>query len=342
MKKALITGVTGQDGAYLSKVLLDKGYKVYGIIRDATVSNLANLKYLGIEDGVELIPANLLDLSSVLRVLERSRPDEIYNLAAQSSVAISFEQPIWTLEFNVLSTINFLEALRILPLGAKFYQASSSEMYGRVRTLPVDEATALHPVSPYAISKATDHWIAINYRESYGLFCCCGILFNHESVLRPKHFVTKKTISTAVQIKKGSREKLRLGNIEIRRDWGYAPEYVKAMWLMLQQEYPDDYIIATNEAHSLREFVEHVFACLGLNWQEHVLIDKSLMRASDIDIIYGNPQKAVEKLGWEYRLRFRELIELLVQEQLKYEECELDSQATVSMRARMRSRPRKP
>jgi GDPmannose 4,6-dehydratase len=320
MKRALITGVTGQDGAYLSKVLLDKGYKVYGIIRDATVSNLNNLRFLGVEDGVELIPANLLDLSNVLRVLERSRPDEIYNLAAQSSVAISFEQPIWTLEFNVLSTINFLEALRILPLEAKFYQASSSEMYGRVKTLPVDEETALHPVSPYAISKATDHWIAINYRESYGLFCCCGILFNHESVLRPGHFVTKKALATAVRIKKGSREKLRLGNIEIKRDWGYAPEYVKAMWLMLQQEYPDDYIIATNEAHSLREFVEHVFASLELNWEEHIIIDKGLMRPSDIDIIYGNPRKAIGKLGWEYHLSFSELIELLVQEQLKYEE----------------------
>ena len=319
MKRALITGITGQDGSYLSKVLLDKGYKVYGIVRDATVSNLANLKYLGVDDRIELIPANLLDLSNVIRLLKRAKPDEIYNLAAQSSVAISFEQPIWTLEFNVLSTINFLEAMRILPSETKFYQASSSEMYGRVKTLPVDEETALHPVSPYAISKATDHWLAIHYREAYGLFCSCGILFNHESVLRPHHFVTKKIIATAVRMKKGSQEKLRLGNIEIKRDWGYAPEYVKAMWLMLQQEYPDDYVIATSEAHSLREFIFHVFTCLGLNWEEHVIIDKSLMRPSDIEIIYGSPKKAEGKLGWEYHISFEKLIELLVREELEYE-----------------------
>ena len=324
MKMALITGVTGQDGSYLSKVLLDKGYKVYGIVRDATVSNLANLKFLGVEDRVELIPANLLDLSNVIRVLKTTKPDEIYNLAAQSSVAISFEQPIWTIEFNVISTLNLLEAMRILPLEARFYQASSSEMYGRVKTLPVTEETVLHPVSPYGISKATDHWLAINYREAYGLFCCCGILFNHESVLRPRHFVTKKILATAVRISKGSQEKLKLGNIEIKRDWGYAPEYVKAMWLMLQQDYPDDYVIATSEAHSLKEFVDLAFACLGLNWEEHIIIDKSLYRPSDIDVIYGNPKKARARLGWEYHLRFEELVKLLVEEELKYKENIID------------------
>jgi GDPmannose 4,6-dehydratase len=207
--------------------------------------------------------------------------------------------------------------MRILPLEARFYQASSSEMYGRVKTLPVNEETALYPVSPYAISKATDHWLAIHYREAYGLFCSCGILFNHESVLRPRHFVTKKIIATAVRIQRGSRERLRLGNMEIKRDWGYAPEYVKAMWLMLQQERPDDYVIATNEAHSLREFTEHVFTCLGLHWEEHVIIDKDLMRPSDIDIIYGSSEKAEEKLGWEYHISFEELVELLVREELE-------------------------
>ena len=320
MKKALITGITGQDGSCLSKVLLDKGYKVCGIIRDSTVSDLANLEFLGLEDRTELIPANLLDLSNVIRLLEMARPDEIYNLAAQSSVAISFEQPIWTVEFNVKSTLNLLEAMRIISLEARFYQASSSEMYGKVNTLPVDEETALHPVSPYAISKATAHWIAVNYREAYGLFCCCGILFNHESVLRPHHFVTKKIISTAVRISRGSPEKLRLGNIEIKRDWGYAPEYVKAMWLMLQQDYPDDYVIATSEAHSLKEFVGLAFTCLGLSWEEHVIIDKSLYRPSEIDIIYGSPKKAEKKLGWEYHLSFEELVELLVREELRYQE----------------------
>ena len=318
MKKALITGITGQDGSYLSKVLLDKGYKVYGVVRDSTATNLANLKFLGVEDRIELIPANLLDLSNVIRLLDMTKPDEIYNLAAQSSVAISFNQPIGTIEFNVLSTLNLLEAMRILQVEAKFYQASSSEMHGKVKDLPVTEKTVLHPVSPYAISKATGHWIAINYREAYDLFCCSGILFNHESVLRPRHFVTKKIIATAVRISKGSQEKLRLGNIEIKRDWGYAPEYVKAMWLMLQQDYPDDYVIATNEAHSLKEFVELAFASLGLNWEKHVIIDKSLYRPSDIDIIYGSSKKAKERLGWEYNISFDELVELLVREELRY------------------------
>lgn len=319
MKKALITGITGQDGSYLSKVLLDKGYKVYGIVRDATVSNLASLKFLGIEDRIELISANLLDLSNVIRLIDMTKPDEIYNLAAQSSVAVSFEQPIWTVEFNIMSTLNLLEAMRIIHPKARFYQASSSEMYGRVKILPVTEETAFHPVSPYAISKATDHWIAINYREAYGLFCCCGILFNHESVLRPRHFVTKKIIATAVRISKDSQEKLKLGNIEIKRDWGYAPEYVKAMWLMLQQDDPSDYIIATKEAHSLKEFIELSFICLGLNWEEHVIIDKSLYRPSDIDIIFGNPEKVKKELGWEYHLSFEELVKLLVKEELKYQ-----------------------
>ena len=317
MKRALITGITGQDGSWLSKLLLDKGYEVYGIIRDAGVFNLANLEFLGVEDRIELIPANLLDLSNVIRLLETTKPDEIYNLAAQSSVAISFEQPIWTVEFNVKSTLSLLEAMRILSLESKFYQASSSEMYGKVKNLPVDEETALHPVSPYAISKATDHWLAVNYREAYGLFCCCGILFNHESVLRPPNFVTKKIISTAARISKGSTEKLRLGNMDIKRDWGYAPEYVKAMWLMLQQDRPDDYVIATSEAHSLNEFVALAFECVGLRWEEYVIIDKGLYRPSDIDIIYGSPKKAEINLGWQYRLSFEELVGLLVQEELK-------------------------
>jgi GDPmannose 4,6-dehydratase len=313
MKSALITGITGQDGSYLSKYLLDKGYKVYGIIRDSTASNLANLKILNIEDSVELIHANLLDLSNVIRVLNSTKPNEIYNLAAQSSVGFSFEQPIWTIEFNVMSTLNLLEAIRIIPLEVKYYQASSSEMFGKVKELPVTEETKFHPVSPYAISKASDHWIAINYRESYGLFCCCGILFNHESILRPKHFVTKKILETASRISKGYKEKLNIGNIEIKRDWGYAPEYVKSMWLMLQQEKPDDYVIATNEAHSLKEFIELTFSCFGLNWEEHVIICKELYRPSDIDVIYGNPQKAKDKIGWKYNLSFRQLIELLVE-----------------------------
>lgn len=317
MTKALITGITGQDGAYLSRYLLNKGYQVYGVTRDATAPNLSNLLLLGIEDRIKLIPADLLDLSNIIRLLEKTEPDEIYNLAAQSSVGLSFEQPIGTIEFNILGTAKLLEAMRILSLKTRFYQASSSEMYGSVNQLPATEETVLHPVSPYAISKAAAHWLAVNYREAYDLFCCCGILFNHESILRAGHFVTKKIISTAVRISKGANEKLRLGNIEIKRDWGYAPEYVKAMWLMLQQEKPDDYVIATGEAHSLREFGELAFAHLGVNWQELVVIDENLYRPSDIDIIYGDASKAMAKLGWSYHLRFEDLIKLLVEEELR-------------------------
>jgi GDPmannose 4,6-dehydratase len=318
MKKALITGVTGQDGAYLSRVLLEKGYEVYGTTRGSIGHTSKNLKYLGVERNLELVPADLLDLSNVVRLLERIKPDEIYNLASQSSVGLSFEQPIGTVEFNLMSTMNLLEAIRILPFEAKFYQASSSEMYGKVDELPATEKTAFHPVSPYAVSKAASHWMTINYREAYGVFCCCGILFNHESVLRAEHFVTKKIVSTAVRISKGSGEKLDLGNIAIKRDWGLAPEYVKAMWLMLQQDEPDDYVIATGEAHSLREFIEFVFSHAGLDWKEHVTIDKNLYRPSEIDVLYGNPAKAKARIGWEYNLPFENLVKLLVEEELKH------------------------
>jgi GDPmannose 4,6-dehydratase len=319
MKKALITGITGQDGAYLSKILLDKNYKVYGIVRDSIVSNLANLEYVGTAERIELIPANLLNLSNVVKFLEAAKPDEIYNLAAQSSVATSFECPIKTVEFNVISTLNLLEAIRVLSLKTKFYQACSSEMYGRVKDLPVTEGTVLHPVSPYAISKATGHWLTVNYREAYGLFCCCGILFNHESVLRPKYFVTKKIVSAVVRISKGSKEKITLGNISIKRDWGYAPEYVKAIWLMLQQDSADDYVVASGEAHSLKEFAQLAFECVRLNWQDHVVVDKNLYRPADIEATYGNPEKAKGKLGWKYNLQFEDLIEMLFNEEVKYQ-----------------------
>lgn len=317
MRKALITGITGQDGSYLSRFLLDKGYLVHGILRDSTALHISNLQFLGIDGCVELHLANMHDLSNLIRLLDTIKPDEIYNLAAQSSVAISFEQPIWTIDFNVMSTLNLLEAIRILNLDARFYQASSSEMYGKVKILPVDEKAAFHPVSPYAISKATDHWMAVNYRDAYGLFTCCGILFNHESVLRPHQFVTKKIISTAVRISMGSQEKLRLGNIEIKRDWGYAPEYIKAMWLMLQKDKPDDYIIATGEAHSLLEFVQLAFGLLGLNFEEHVITDKDLYRPSDIDVLFGNPAKAKKMLGWEYHMSFEDMIRLLLEEETR-------------------------
>ena len=316
-KSALITGITGQDGSYLAKLLLDHGYRVCGAVRDSIDVNSKNLSFLGIQKGVELVSTNLLDLSNVIRLIEKVQPQEIYNLASQSSVGRSFEQPIGTVEFNVMSTMNLLEAIRLLPLQCRFYQASSSEMYGRVTQLPVTESTVLYPVSPYAISKAAAHWLTINYRETYGLFCCCGILFNHESVLRAGHFVTKKVVSTAVKISRGEREKLTLGNIDIQRDWGYAPAYVQAMWNMLQQEVADDYIIATGEAHSLQEFVAAVFKSLGLNWKDHVIVDKKLYRLSDIETIYGDPSKARARLGWNYRMSFQDLVRLLVDEEQK-------------------------
>lgn len=320
MKNALVSGITGQDGAYLAKLLLEKGYKVSGTVRNGINPNAFNLSYLGIEKDVHLIPANLQDLSNVIRLVERAAPDEIYNLASQSSVGLSFEQPIGTVEFNILSTINFLETIRILSPKPKFYQASSSEMFGKVPKLPITELTMVHPVSPYAISKASAHWLTVNYREAYGLFTCCGILFNHESVLRGRHFVTKKVISTAVGIRRGSKQKLTLGNLNIRRDWGYAPAYVEAMWKMLQQEQPDDYIIATGEAHSLREFVDVAFKSLDLNWEEHVIIDKNLYRFSDIQNIYGDASKARLALGWNYESSFEDLVALLVNEERKLAE----------------------
>jgi GDPmannose 4,6-dehydratase len=318
MKKALITGITGQDGAYLTRFLLDRDYRVYGLVKDSVNNNFDNLRYLEVIDRVTLVKGDVMSMPSVRTILESIGPDEIYNLAAQSSVAHSFVQPSATVEFNVMATLNLLESMRLLSLNSKFYQASSSEMYGKVKALPVVEDSVLHPVSPYAISKAAGHWLAINYREAYGMFCCCGILFNHESVLRPDNFVTKKILSAAIRISMGSREKLVLGNVAIKRDWGYAPEYVKSMWSMLQQDKPDEYVIATNEAHSIEEFAEKAFAGLGLHWRDHTVIDESLYRCSDIEVIYGNPDKARKKLDWDYRLSFEELVATLVKEELLY------------------------
>ncbi|PKN34754.1 MAG: GDP-mannose 4,6-dehydratase [Deltaproteobacteria bacterium HGW-Deltaproteobacteria-19] len=320
MKKALITGITGQDGAYLSRFLLDKGYQVHGLVTDYDRSQLANLKQVGVLDSVSLVSGDLMDLAQLKGLLEELRPDEMYHLAAQSSVAQSFQTPVDTVTFNIQSTQHLLESIRTLALPARFYQASSSEMYGRVKTLPVVEESVFHPVSPYAISKAAGHWLAVNYREAYGLFCCCGILFNHESVLRPPNYVTKKIVSAAVRISRGSREKLTLGNVEIRRDWGYAPEYVKTMWLMLQQDEPDEYVIATSEAHSLRSFAAAAFSCLELDWEEHTIIDRTLLRPSDIDLIYGNPAKARNRLGWEYDMTFDQLVRRLVEEEMAHQE----------------------
>ncbi len=274
MKTAIITGITGQDGAYLSQLLLEKGYRVVGFARTCKKSSLTKLAYLGIRDRITFEECNLLDLSNILKLIKKYDPDEIYNLAAQSSVKASFDQPIATIEFNIISVINLLEAIRLVNRDIRFYQASSSEMYGKVEDLPITEKTPMHPLSPYAISKAAAHWIAINYRESYGIFTCCGILFNHESILRDKNFFIKKAIMDSIEISRGQRDMLNVGNVEIYRDFGYAPRYVEAMWLMLQAESPNDYIICSGRSIRLRDILGHIFRRLEID-ESKIVVDPS-------------------------------------------------------------------
>lgn len=322
MKTAIITGITGQDGAYLSKFLLEKNYKVIGISRNLQNGNLNGLDFLGVRNDVEIVEANIFDLSNIIRLLEKYRPDEFYNLAAQSSVGLSFEQPIGTLEYNIISVANILEAIRIVDKKIKIYQSSSSEMYGNVSKdqLPINENFIIHPASPYAISKAAAHWVCVNYREAYNLFISSGILFNHESVLRRQNFVTKKIISSAVKIKNGELDSLKVGNTAVKRDWGYAPEYIKVMWKMLNTPEPDDFVICTGNAYSLQEFIDKVFLKLGIDPGKYVKFDKSLYRPVELEIIYGNAHKAKEKLEWSYSLSFDDLISMLIEDELKYQE----------------------
>lgn len=321
MKTAIITGITGQDGAYLSKFLLEKNYKVIGITRSLQVGNLNGLSFLGVENDVELVEANVFDLSNIIRLLEKYNPVEFYNLAAQSSVGLSFEQPIGTLEYNIISVANILEAVRIINRDIKFYQSSSSEMYGNVdkNSLPIDENFIIHPASPYAISKAAAHWISVNYREAYKLFVSSGILFNHESVLRRQNFVTKKIISSALKIKRNEMEVLKVGNTSIMRDWGYAPEYIKVMWQMLNADKPGDYVICTGEAHSLQQFIEKVFIQFDLDPKKYVQFDEKLYRPVELEIIYGNPDKAKTELNWKYTMTFDELIQKLIEDEIQYQ-----------------------
>ena len=320
MKKALITGITGQDGSYLTEILLEKGYKVIGITRSLQSGNFNGLNFLNIQNDVELIEANVFDLSNVIRLIEKYNPDEFYNLAAQSSVGLSFEQPIGTLEYNIISIANILEAIRIVNKELKVYQSSSSEMFGNVpkHLLPIDENFIIHPTSPYGISKAAAHWICVNYREAYGLFVSNGIMFNHESVLRRPNFVTKKIISSAFKIKNGQLDILKVGNTSIMRDWGYAPKYVEAMWLMLNADKPNDYIVCSGEPHTLQEFIEKVFNKFNLDPNEHVVSDYSLFRPVDLEINYGNPEKVRIELNWNYDLSFDDLIGKLVEDEIKY------------------------
>jgi GDPmannose 4,6-dehydratase len=313
MKTALICGVSGQDGAYLAQLLLSKDYVVCGTSRDAQMSSFQNLVRLGIREQVKLESAALNDFRSVLQVLMKTQPDEVYNLAGQSSVGLSFEQPVETLDSITIATLNLLEAIRFTGAPIKFYNAGSSECFGDIGEQAADETTPFRPRSPYAVAKAAAFWEVANYREAYGLFACSGILFNHDSPLRPKRFVTQKIVDAACRIAQGSQEKLYLGNIAIQRDWGWAPEYVEAMYLMLQHQEPGDYVIATGESRKLEDFVAAAFACVGLDWQEHVITDASLLRPTDLAISKGNPAKANLKLGWQAQSKMNEVVQMMVQ-----------------------------
>lgn len=313
MKTALICGISGQDGAYLAQLLLSKGYSVCGTSRDAQVSSFSNLKKLGIREQVKLESAALTDFRSVLQVLTKIEPDEVYNLAGQTSVGLSFEQPVETLESIATGTLNLLESIRFLGNPIKFYNAGSSECFGDTAGEAANEKTPFRPRSPYGVAKSAALWEVANYREAYNLFACSGILFNHESPLRPERFVTQKIISTACRIAAGSPEKLALGNIEIERDWGWAPEYVEAMYLMLQQNEPDDYVIATGNSHKLEDFVSHTFSELNLDWKEHIQIDKSLLRPTDIALGKGNPAKAKQMLGWQAKKQLQDIVKMMIQ-----------------------------
>jgi GDPmannose 4,6-dehydratase len=310
--KALICGVGGQDGAYLARLLLEKGYEVWGTSRDAQITQFDNLKVLDLAQRVKLCSMAPNDFRSVLNVLARCEPDEVYFLAGQSSVGLSFEQPVETLESITVGTLNMLEAIRFLGGKIKLYHAGSSECFGDVGQKPANEETRFHPRSPYAVAKASAHWMVANYREAYGLFACSGILFNHESPLRPARFVTRKIVDSAIRIANGSGEKLTLGRLNIVRDWGWAPEYVDAMWRMLQQDKPNDFVIATGVAVSLEDFVRDVFLGVGMDWREHVTSDTRFFRPSDIDWSQGDPALARKHLGWEATTKMPELVKLMV------------------------------
>ena len=317
MKKALITGITGQDGSYLAELLLSKDYEVHGIIRRASTFNTRRIDHLYQDPHVNdvhlfLHYGDISDSTNLVKLLYRVQPDEIYHLAAQSHVRVSFDIPEYTGDVTGLSAVRILEAVRETGMKARFYQASSSEMFGKAQETPQRETTPFHPRSPYGAAKVYAYWITVNYRESYGIFACNGILFNHESPRRGETFVSRKITRAAVQIKLGRQDKLYLGNLDARRDWGYAKEYVEAMWLILQQDQPDDYVIATGETHSVREFLDEAFSCLNLDWHKHVEIDPKYMRPAEVDLLIGDASKARAKLGWAPKMRFKDLVRLMI------------------------------
>jgi GDPmannose 4,6-dehydratase len=326
-KRALITGITGQDGSYLTEFLLDKGYEVHGLIRRASTFGTGRIDHLYIDPHIDtarlfLHYGDLSDGNSLSRLLQKIEPDEVYNLAAQSHVAVSFQNPIYSVDIDALGTLRLLESIRQLDHPVRFYQASSSEMYGKAREVPQNEETPFYPRSPYAAAKVYSHWQTVNYREAYGLFACSGILFNHESPRRGETFVTRKVTRAATRIKLGLQKRLFLGNLDAERDWGYAADYVEAMWLMLRQEEPDDYVIATGDRHSVRAFVEKTFGLLDLDWEQYVETDPRYFRPSEVDLLQGDPSKARRVLGWEPKVSFDALVEMMVASDLALAEEE--------------------
>ena len=307
---ALITGITGQDGAYLAQLLLDQGYEVHGMVRRSSSDRFDRIEPL--IDDITLHQADLLDQLSIVRLIEATSPDEVYNLAAQSFVPTSFEQPLLTGEFTALGVTRMLEAVRQVNTGIRFYQASSSEMFGTVQETPQRETTPFWPRSPYGVAKVYGHWITVNYRESYDIFACSGILFNHESPLRGKQFVTRKISDAVARIKLGKQEKLSLGNLDAERDWGFAGDYVRAMWLMMQQDTPDDYVVSTGQRHTVRDFCQVAFDHVGLNWEDHVEIDPAFLRPADVNTLCGDFSKARENLGWQPEVTFEQLVQMMV------------------------------
>jgi len=310
MKKALITGITGQDGSYLAEFLLSKGYEVYGVVRRASTENFERINH--IKHKIHLVQADLLDQLSIVNIIQGVRPEEIYNLAAQSFVPTSFDQPLLTGEYTALGVTRILEAIRLVDRKIKFYQASSSEMFGKVIETPQKETTPFHPRSPYGVAKVYGHWITVNYRESYDIFAVSGILFNHESPRRGKEFVTRKITEGVARIKLGLTDKLHLGNLDAQRDWGFSGDYVEAMWLMLQSDSPKDYVIATGRTHTVRSFAEIAFSHVNLDWQKHVVIDKKLYRPAEVHLLCGDSGKAKQELEWQPKVSFEQLIAMMV------------------------------
>jgi GDPmannose 4,6-dehydratase len=309
-KRAVITGVTGQDGSYLAEFLLEKGYEVVGMVRRTSTLNFQRLEH--IQDRITLVQGDLLDQTSLVDLIQEHRPQEVYNLAAQSFVPTSWKQPVLTGEFTALGVTRVLEAIRMVDPSIRFYQASSSEVFGKVREVPQNEKTPFYPRSPYGVAKVYGHWITVNYRESYNLFACSGILFNHGSPRRGLEFVERKVAHGAAKCKLGLAKELRLGNLDARRDWGFAGDYVQAMWLMLQQDQPDDYVVGTGQTHSIRELCAVAFSYVGLDWQDHVVVDPTLIRPADVELLTADPSKARRLLGWQPTISFEELIHMMV------------------------------